>query len=170
MSDNSYNSPDRMSDQEFISGGGADPREVAKAKLATPAIALLIVGILSVLASLWGVGSALYNRANADAFTAQFDEVREQIGEDNPFIPVIDLMISANAGPWLVITNIVGLLVSLLIVAGALRMKSQKSYALSVVAAIMAMLPIGSCCCIGLPIGIWALIVLMNGDVKQSFG
>jgi hypothetical protein len=37
------------------------------------------------------------------------------------------------------------------------------------VASIFAMLPCNPCCLLGLPIGIWALVVLSNEDVKDAF-
>ena len=35
--------------------------------------------------------------------------------------------------------------------------------------AIVAMLPCSGCCLLGLPIGIWAIIVLIDSDVKRAF-
>jgi hypothetical protein len=41
----------------------------------------------------------------------------------------------------------------------------------AVIASVAAMLPCTvSCCCIlGLPVGIWSLVVLMKPEVKQAF-
>jgi len=39
-----------------------------------------------------------------------------------------------------------------------------------VVASILAMVPcISPCCLLGIPIGIWALVVLMKPEVQQAF-
>lgn len=51
---------------------------------------------------------------------------------------------------------------------GASKMLQLQSYPLSMAAAIAAMVP-WYCCLLGLPIGIWALIVLRNPDVKREF-
>jgi hypothetical protein len=41
---------------------------------------------------------------------------------------------------------------------------------LCIAASIVAMIPcVSPCCCIGLPVGIWALVVLSKGDVKDHF-
>ena len=56
------------------------------------------------------------------------------------------------------------------IVAGSLQMMKQRSYGLAVTAAILAMVPpLSPCCCLGLPIGIWALVVLLNPEVRREF-
>jgi hypothetical protein len=54
---------------------------------------------------------------------------------------------------------------------GALQMRNLKNYGLSMAAAILVMLPCGSycCCCIGIPIGIWALVTLNKPEVKSAF-
>lgn len=71
--------------------------------------------------------------------------------------------------------NVVGAILNLggaaLIAFGALRMKQVKSYGLAMTASILAMIPcFTSCCCLlGLPVGIWALVVLLDKDVKAAF-
>jgi hypothetical protein len=53
---------------------------------------------------------------------------------------------------------------------GALKMKNLESYPFAMAASIIAIIPcFGSCCCIGIPIGIWSLIVLNKPEVKSSF-
>jgi hypothetical protein len=53
---------------------------------------------------------------------------------------------------------------------GAYNMKSLKNYTLAVVAAILACIPCyWSCCCVGIPFGIWSIIVLMKPEVKMAF-
>ncbi len=67
-------------------------------------------------------------------------------------------------------SSFLGLLVALFIIYAALKMKDLKQWNLAVVASILAMLPcISPCCIIGLPIGIWSLVVLMRPDVKAAF-
>jgi hypothetical protein len=66
----------------------------------------------------------------------------------------------------------VGLLIAVLPLLGGIRMLSLRSYALCVVGSISAALPCLSCggtCCFGEIIGIWALIVLINTDVRAAF-
>ncbi len=84
-------------------------------------------------------------------------------------IPFLEAMAKASSGPFAIVTNLVGLVASLLILLGGVQMLRKKSWGLALTGSIVAMLPVGSCCCIGLPIGIWALVVLLNADVKNSF-
>ena len=69
-----------------------------------------------------------------------------------------------------VVSSIIGILVSGVILLGGLKMKKLESYGLAMTASIIAMIPCFSpCCLIGLPIGIWALVVLSKPEVKSAF-
>jgi hypothetical protein len=64
----------------------------------------------------------------------------------------------------------IGLLIAGLIIYASMEMKKLKQWGLAVGASILAMIPcISPCCIIGLPIGIWSLVVLMRDDVKAAF-
>ena len=66
--------------------------------------------------------------------------------------------------------GIFGLIVAVVILIGAMKMKKLESYAFAMAAAIIAMVPcISPCCLLGLPFGIWALVVLGDGSVKAAF-
>lgn len=67
------------------------------------------------------------------------------------------------------IFGVVSFTLNLLVVVGGFRMQSFSGRTLAIVGAVCAIIPINSCCCIGIPVGIWALIVLMNPDVKAVF-
>jgi hypothetical protein len=74
------------------------------------------------------------------------------------------------SGTVSVIFSIIGMLVSGLILIGGLKMKKLENYTLAMTASIIAMIPcISPCCLIGLPIGIWALVILSKPEVKSSF-
>ena len=48
--------------------------------------------------------------------------------------------------------------------------KKLESYTFAIIATIIAMVPcISPCCIVGLPIGIWALVVLNKPEVKGAF-
>jgi hypothetical protein len=75
-----------------------------------------------------------------------------------------------NSGGIAVGSAIVAILVSVLILFGGLKMKQLENYGLAMTASIVAMIPcISPCCLIGLPIGIWALVVLSKPEVKSAF-
>ena len=52
----------------------------------------------------------------------------------------------------------------------AMKMKDLQGYGLAMTAAILSLIPCFSICCIGILFGIWALVVLLNQDVKSAFG
>ena len=65
---------------------------------------------------------------------------------------------------------VVGLLVAAFIIYAALKMKNLEQWGLAVAASILAMIPcISPCCIIGLPMGIWCVVVLSRPDVKAAF-
>jgi hypothetical protein len=69
-----------------------------------------------------------------------------------------------------IISAFIGIAVAILIIFGALQMKKMRGWGLSLTAAIVAMVPcISPCCILGLPIGIWALVILLKPEVKAAF-
>jgi hypothetical protein len=52
---------------------------------------------------------------------------------------------------------------------GAVQMKKLANYNLALIAAVLCMLPCSVCCLINTPIGIWALVVLLDQGVKAAF-
>lgn len=67
------------------------------------------------------------------------------------------------------IFSALGLTLDVMILVGGLRMHSLRGRTLATVGAICAVIPANSCCCIGIPIGIWALVVLFDPNVKAAF-
>ena len=61
------------------------------------------------------------------------------------------------------------ILVEVFVIWGALQMRRARSFTASLAAAILACLPVGSCCLIGLPAGVWAIVVLNRREVKDAF-
>lgn len=76
-------------------------------------------------------------------------------------------MLSGTVG---VVSAIIALLLSGLIFVGAAKMKRLENYGLAIAASIIAMVPcLSPCCLLGLPIGIWAVVVLSKPEVKSAF-
>jgi hypothetical protein len=69
-----------------------------------------------------------------------------------------------------VVSDFISAAVGVLILVGASKMQSLQNYSLAVTASVLAMLPcISPCCLLGLPFGIWALVVLNRPEVKSQF-
>ena len=88
---------------------------------------------------------------------------------------VFDVVLMAVNGQdlELIIRSIWGvalLLASSFVLFGAIKMKNMTDYGLARAAAIVAMIPcVGPCCLLGIPFGIWALVVLGKQHVKDAF-
>jgi hypothetical protein len=62
------------------------------------------------------------------------------------------------------------LALSLFIAIGAVSMMKRRLYPFAVLASVAAMVNLGNCCCVlSAPVGIWAMIVLLQPDVRASF-
>jgi hypothetical protein len=70
-----------------------------------------------------------------------------------------------------IIKAIVGLAIFAFVIYGALKMKNLEGHTVAVIAAIVSMIPCLYPCCLplGLPFGIWALVVLLDSEVKACF-
>jgi predicted Zn finger-like uncharacterized protein len=132
-----------------------DPGRTA-AYVLPPAICLIVVGVLGLLVTSFNVVFAL---------TAPPPHI-------DPNVPPFLRQIQENSvGPRAAVIQAVFVMINLAIVLSAVMMVLRRAYGLAVAGSILAMLNCGSLCCIlGLPIGIWAVIVLCMEDVKESFG
>lgn len=125
-------------------------------KVKIPAIGLIVLGVLGALLQLSSIFMGEIDvQQLVDAGLKQ--EQAETIAK-----------YAARGGPVL---SIVGMLISLFIAWAGLQMTKLRSWMACVIANVMVMIPcFTSCCCVlGLPIGIWGLIVLFNADVKRAF-
>jgi hypothetical protein len=118
-----------------------------------PATGLMVVAIVGALAQ---VASLIFNVAGT-SFMASSRMPK-------------DAWANMFSGTLAVVSSIIGLLVSGLILFGAMKMKKLENYGLVMAATILAMIPCFSpCCLLGLPLGIWALVVLLKPEVKSAF-
>jgi hypothetical protein len=79
-------------------------------------------------------------------------------------------MMAFFRGTGAIVGAIVGSLIGIVIALGAVKMKNLQSYGLAMTASILAMIPcVSPCCLLGLPFGIWAVVVLGRPEVKSAF-
>jgi hypothetical protein len=131
----------------------AAPSPVGAELVKGPAIGLIVVAIAGVILQ---IVSLIMNLAGA-SFLASSQMPKEAWAN----------MFSGTIG---VISSMIGILVSGLILFGGMKMKKLENYGLAMAASIIAMIPCFSpCCVIGLPIGIWAVVVLSKPEVKSAF-
>jgi len=90
-------------------------------------------------------------------------------------IPVILLVLlfmlyrTDASGGWVLLVPLAALILSSVMLVAGLKMKRLEAYGLAITGSILAILvPPGNL--IGLPIGIWALVVLTRREVREAFG
>lgn len=67
-------------------------------------------------------------------------------------------------------SSAVGLLAAGFLIYASLEMRKLSQWGLAVAASVVAMLPcVSPCCLIGLPVGIWCLVVLTKPEIKTAF-
>jgi hypothetical protein len=145
--------------------GGYSPNPAASSKVATVALAMQVAAGLTILWELCFLllsllqffGVSMGHFAAPGAGGAAGARMAQLMG-GGLGLAIILIMIVANA---------------FVIFAGQ-KMKALESYSLVIVGVVLLILPAScSCCCIAnivrLPIGIWALITLLDSEVKASF-
>ena len=147
--------------------------ERARQAIMIPAILLLVVGILGVLLSGYYLFTGLFLGQNPDLVRQQMKVSLEMQGkkveELRPEERQMVEAISGWIGPGYTIAGLVGIPLSLLVVFGSIQMLRLRMRGLAVTASVVAMLPYSCCCVLGLPIGIWSLMVLARPEVKAAF-
>jgi hypothetical protein len=145
----------------------------ARSRVQGPAIGLIVVGVVNLLLALLAGGAgAIYATLDekrfedimARQYAEQWKELQRQGWTPRDFLNIY-VYSGFSEGALGVVTAILS------IIAGA-RMLALKSYGFSVFTSVLVAIPCISCsgCCgLGEGIGIWALVVLMNEEVKAAF-
>lgn len=122
-------------------------REATLAKAKPPGIALVVAGALTIVG---GLGNCLLGILPA-ADPSTPDEAKGMAFIVWGFLACVAIALG------------------IVTIIGGMKMQSLQSYGFALTASILCMLPCHSCCIVGLPIGIWSLVVLMQPDVKAAF-
>jgi hypothetical protein len=127
---------------------------VASDQVSAPSVGILITGILGAALSFIGLIASLFETGIESIKSPELIGEYARIAE-------------GAAG---VAFCFVGLLVAGFIIYASLKMKALTQWSLCIAASIIAMIPcISPCCIVGLPIGIWCLVVLTKPEVRASF-
>ena len=126
-------------------------------KLRAPAIALIVTGALNAVIGVLTILSGLLRLSGINGREAL------PVNEAEKFGFLVGTFIAYGGGA-------LGLLAAPVIIYGAIQMLQGKKHGLAKTAAILAIVPLTSCCfLLGIPVGIWALIVLAKPEVKAVF-
>ena len=141
---------------QYIPPAGPAPEQ----SVGGPAIGLVVTGVFGILGSVGGLLLEMLGLAGS------YEELY-----NIPEIPAEVAQMLENLGSGATyLSYVFAIIVSVVIIIGGVKMKSLQSHGLAMTAAILALIPcVSPCCCIGIPVGIWALVVMMKPEVKQSF-
>jgi hypothetical protein len=143
-------------------GGGSASREAALQAVKAPAICLIVVAGLGIAIFLFGAvanflgGAMLYRPMPSNIPPEMQSFYRSMQSMQGPLGGLINLFFAAMNG---------------LVLLGGIKMLKLESRTLVLIACIIAMLPftVYCCCLLGLPFGIWALVVINKAEVRSQF-
>lgn len=140
-----------------------DP-ERARRLLQGPSLALLLMGTVGLVITLsgfvardWLVDVLLRATSTLPAAVPP-----EQLG-------LWKTELSRNLGLRDYVRGLAGVVINGVMIAGALSMRRLENRTLALAAATFALIPCQCCCCVSIPFGVWALLMLNRPEVKQSF-
>ena len=120
-----------------------------------PGIALIIIGAINIMISLGFMAMVLANLGATTTLSTNTEAEKMFRGMGLSF----DLVLVTLA-----------VIFGVLILMGGVRMRSLRNFGFCMTASILAMVPCVSCCFpIGIPVGIWAIVVLSKPEVKNMF-
>jgi len=139
-------------------------REAAGNAAVAPGIALLVIGTLGLLAALYYL--LVIGRLDPQEMQAM---LKQQAPPDMPAEQVEQIGQLAFGPPARTFHGVFAG-VNLLIIMGAIAMLSRRLYAVAVLGSVLAIVNIEGCCCLlGIPVGIWSLVVLLRPEVSAAF-
>ncbi len=161
-------------DDDRVDGELPPRREWHRARTRTgaPGVFLIILGVLGMLTSCAFL-TFTHNLAPVRDWMKEV-EAKQPPGEMKDRIrqSIEDLEQADTPEGRMLNTALYGgtLFASLLVSIAGFKMRSLTGYPLALVGAVLAIIPLNGCCCFTTPFGIWALVVLLNPDVKDGFG
>jgi hypothetical protein len=153
-------------DRDRYKGGGS---EFARNQVKGPAMGLLATAVIGFVVQIILI---VLTFTAPTLFSGFLQNMQGQAKTQRERDQLNEAMQQLQQGPSVldILAHVVALVVGGVILYGALKMKELESFGLAVTASVLAMLPwISPCCCIGLPMGIWSLVVLLNERVKSEF-
>ncbi|MBN1273186.1 MAG: hypothetical protein JXB26_13045 [Candidatus Aminicenantes bacterium] len=131
-----------------------EQRVEALRQVSGPSVGLLVTGILGAIGGIAGFIAGIIGWGWSSRWWRDVPDWYEQFWE----------------GSFSIGTSFIGILVSAFVIYAALKMKDLEQWGICVAASILAMVPcVSPCCIVGLPVGIWCLVILTRPEVKAAF-
>jgi len=147
---------DRYDDYDDSHSTGALTHAEASQALQGPALALVIICILSIICHVGYMGLGFIGAAGGLDGPRRVNNAAmnpEAVGMCSNFI-----------------FGAVGLVLDILVLLGAQKMRDLESYGFAMTACILSLIPcFGPCCGLTLPFGIWGLVALNQPGVRERF-
>jgi hypothetical protein len=147
--------------------------DAVRQRVQLPAIALIVIGVLNILLAVVCIGYGFVaaavppdqvEQAMEKSYGKQWEAAKQQGWTIDGI-----LNIYRYGCPGLGGVEVVG---SLLAIFAGARMLALKSYGLALMGAVITAVPCispSACCGVGMGVGLWALVVLLQPDVRSAF-
>lgn len=149
--------------------GAVDATEQARKAVQGPGIVFIVLGALTLIGSLYNLAKSFASR---DANMAEMEKAISQLPpEAAQFGEMLRSMMEFSTGPLGLFFGALGIAAAVILLMGGVRMRQLRSYGLAMTAAILSVVGcLYGCCCVAtIPVGIWAIVVLMKPEVKAAF-
>ncbi len=123
-----------------------------------------VIWAMLMMVAAQSVGEATANIDMVDAKQEMSKADRQQLKKMGDSISTV----GRGLGFGLIVGGALAFVVSCLIIYGGIQMTRASSYSFCVIAAVLAMLPTG-CWLVTLPLGVWAIVILLDNNVKGEF-
>ena len=134
----------------------------AEAAVQGPAIGLLVVGILNLLLALLGAAGNTRSLVAPQPIVLPPNfpiRIPPELLKPSPEQIAIGLAMNAT-----------GAIIGTVSILGAWRMRRLRSYGLAMTSSVLSMIPCVTCCfCLGIPLGLWSIVVLSRAEIRDSF-
>lgn len=155
----SYGGPPPMPGGFGEPGGPNDA--AARQMVQAPALAIIITNAIWLVFVVIGMFAG---GATQQAIYRQIQDMQAKQGQ--PVTP----MPPQAPGPLDYAGSVLALALGGMGIFGGMKMRNLEGYGLSMAGVILQGIPcLSPCCCTGLPLGIWALVVLSKPEVKGAF-
>lgn len=126
----------------------------ASERVSVPAIALMVLGGLDILMRFVDLLSGGAKKG-----------MQAILGNNGPQAMVV--LLDGAIG---VFVQLLMIGISAVVVFGAFNMANLRRYEMATAAAVLALIPcISPCCCVSMPFGIWAIVLLMDDSIRDAF-
>jgi len=139
----------------------------AKDRCHVPGILLVISGIIALVCNFAGglVTAGIY-LGGQEIIMEEMENDPELAGE----LTKEEFLMTMNVVGYSGLVAAIGGLAGGLVVIGGVQMMRLRGWVIALLGAILSMIPcVQGCCILGLPAGIWSLVVLMDSAVKREF-